>query len=260
MFFNILIFIFGVSVGWYIHIYFNYIQPPKEIFIEKNITKVRVVSRECREDKMEPIVVDREPTFRDILDKNITRAVELYISIDDSSIRDDYGDILEDYFINAPKSRRLLNLLKELIDRDLDSNRFMLTLAKVYIDMDRFDEAIEILFDLQGDLDIDGYLSSIVDRYIKRLMEQGKYSKLLPLLEDIVNRDIDTQRYTIELSKVYFKLKNYEKAKEVLSDNIDEDSIYYSRAINLLKKIEESPDNRYSYQIPLIKIGNNQYG
>ncbi len=91
-------------------------------------------------------------------------------------------------------------------------------------------------------------------------MEQGKYSKLLPLLEDIVNRDIDTQRYTIELSKVYFKLKNYEKAKEVLSDNIDEDSIYYSRAINLLKKIEESPDNRYSYQIPLIKIGNNQYG
>jgi len=72
-------------------------------------------------------------------------------------------------------------------------------------------------------LDIDGYLSSIVDRYIKRLMEQGKYSKLLPLLEDIVNRDIDTQRYTIELSKVYFKLKNYEKAKEVLSDNIDED-------------------------------------
>jgi len=45
-----------------------------------------------------------------------------------------------------------------------------------------------------------------------------------------------------------------------LSDNIDEDSIYYSRAINLLKKIEESPDNRYSYQIPLIKIGNNQYG
>jgi len=233
---------------------------PKEILIEKNITKVRVVSRECREDKMEPIVVDREPTFRDILDKNITRAVELYISIDDSSIRDDYGDILEDYFINAPKSRRLLNLLKELIDRDLDSNRFMLTLAKVYIDMDRFDEAIEILFDLQGDLDIDGYLSSIVDRYIKRLMEQGKYSKLLPLLEDIVNRDIDTQRYTIELSKVYFKLKNYEKAKEVLSDNIDEDSIYYSRAINLLKKIEESPDNRYSYQIPLIKIGNNQYG
>ncbi len=144
----------------------------------------------------------------------------------------------------APKSRRLLNLLKELIDRDLDSNRFMLTLAKVYIDMDRFDEAIEILFDLQGDLDIDGYLSSIVDRYIKRLMEQGKYSKLLPLLEDIVNRDIDTQRYTIELSKVYFKLKNYEKAKEVLSDNIDEDSIYYSRAINLLKKIEDSPDNR----------------
>ncbi len=87
MFFNILIFIFGVSVGWYIHIYFNYIQQPKEIFIEKNITKVRVVSRECREDKMEPIVVDREPTFRDILDKNITRAVELYISIDDSSIR-----------------------------------------------------------------------------------------------------------------------------------------------------------------------------
>ncbi len=45
-----------------------------------------------------------------------------------------------------------------------------------------------------------------------------------------------------------------------MSDNIDEDSIYYSRAINLLKKIEESPDNRYSYQIPLIKIGNNQYG
>jgi len=261
LFFNILIFIFGISIGWYIHIYFNYLKPPQKIFIEKNITKIEVVKEECREVKRVVYKIEekKKDSFKDILNRDFNMALNIYLSADGKK-KEEYSLILERYFLESSKNIILLKQLQELIKFDPNQDRFLLTLAKVYIDMDKLDMAIETLFELQGDIDIDKYLSKVIDRYIERLLKSRDFSKLLSFLEDIIDRDIDTQKYAIELSKVYIKLKDYKRATEVLKDNIDEDSIYYKSANKLIKDIKENPDNKYSHKVPLVKIGENQYG
>lgn len=263
MIFNIFIFIFGALVGWYIHIYSTYLQVPQKIIIEKNITKTKVVYKECKElKKIErniKIATKKRPSFKEILNSDFQKALELYTLADEEQ-KNIYRTILEEYFKNSPRDEELIQKIQKIIDEEANPERFLLILSKVYIDMDKLDSAIEILLELQGILNIEKYLSNTIDKYINRLLKNKQYSKLISFLEEIINQDIDTQKYTIELSKVYLKLEYYQKATEIIKDNIDEDSIYYKRAQNILKKIKENPNNRYRYKIPLIKIGKNQYG
>jgi len=258
LFFNILIFIFGALVGWYIHIYHSYLRPPKRVIIEKNITKTKIVYQECKRAEGRK-VVKRETTFKDILNSNFQKGLNIYLMAKQSQ-KDRYRAILENYFKNSPRGEELIQKIQKLIEIESNPDRFLLILSKIYIDMDRLDSAIDILLELQGVMDIDSYLSNTVDRYIKKLLKDKQYSRVISFLEDIINRDIDTPKYTIELSKVYLKLEYYQKAIEILKENIEEESIYYKTAQNLLKRIEENPANRYNYRVPLIKIGKNQYG
>ncbi len=213
MFFNILIFIFGVSVGWYIHIYFNYIQPPKKIFIEKNITKVRVVSRECKEK----IVIREnkiiEPTFEDILNSNFQKALDLYINSNEQK-KEMYRDKIKSFLLNSKVDILTANRLEQFIEIESDSQELYLILVKIYVQLKEFDRAIEILFELKGYMDIDNFLENILDEYINRLKSSNRFEKLETLLEKILDEDINTPKYRFLLAKNYIELKRYQEAKE----------------------------------------------
>jgi len=258
--FNLLIFILGVLVGWYIHIYFNYLEPPKRVFIEKEVIKREVVYKECKEENRQnalPQIAYKTKTenikFKDILKRDYKRALIIY-SDANSSAKELYLEKIYEFFTNSKESITTVKRLEEFLEIEPNIDEFYIILAKLYVSLKNFDRAIDILLELKGYVDIDDYLEDVIDNYLKTLKGQNRFTKIDTLLKRVLEENINNPKYKIELAKSYIYQKRYQEAQETLEE-IDKESKYYKSAKELLKEIDKTQKEEYEYKIPLIKMG-----
>ncbi len=276
----------GVLIGWNFHIYFMALKPkvipqnsiispkidikkckPTTIVInsipEKNILKQTIIKEHniSKKSNIEELSFERL-----IKSGKFSDAMAFYMEANEQQLKE-YRLILKVYFYDMGRNfpKKAIEQILHYIEIEPKAVDIKLYLAKLYKDSGEFKKAINLLFNLQQsdevkDLkSISNDLNVTVESYIKRLEVNKDFNKLTLFLEDMINRNIDNQKYIIRLAKLYYELDNYEKA-ETLLDEIESDSTYSAKAETILTNIKQKREElkQYTHKIALNKIG-SQY-
>ncbi len=276
----------GVLIGWNFHIYFMALKPkvipqnsiispkidikkckPTTIVInsipEKNILKQTIIKEHniSKKSNIEELSFERL-----IKSGKFSDAMAFYMEANEQQLKE-YRLILKVYFYDMGRNfpKKAIEQILHYIEIEPKAVDIKLYLAKLYKDSGEFKKAINLLFNLQQsdevkDLkSISNDLNVTVESYIKRLEVNKDFNKLILFLEDMINRNIDNQKYIIRLAKLYYELDNYEKA-ETLLDEIESDSTYSAKAETILTNIKQKREElkQYTHKIALNKIG-SQY-
>jgi clan AA aspartic protease (TIGR02281 family) len=242
MFQIVLTLIAGVLIGWYFHIYFMALNPkgtketmllskvdvkrcePTTVVVnqydKRDIIKENNISNKINKE------IENEILFERLLrDGNFSDAMSLYLEANETKLKE-YRPIIVLYFNDMCKKSP-----KKCIEQILQ-----------YIDIEP--------------KAIDGDLNMIIESYIKQLKATKDFKNIILFLEEIINKNVDTQKYIIRLAKIYYELDDYEKAETILED-IDSDSTYSAKVNTILADIEKKRKEleEYPHKIELNKIG-----
>ncbi len=276
----------GVLIGWNFHIYFMALKPkvipqnsiispkidikkckPTTIVInsipEKNILKQTIIKEHNISKKSN---IDELSFERLIKSGKFSDAMAFYMEANEQQLKE-YRLILKVYFYDMGRNfpKKAIEQILHYIEIEPKAVDIKLYLAKLYKDSGEFKKAINLLFNLQQSDEVNDFksisndLNVTVESYIKRLEVNKDFNKLTLFLEDMINRNIDNQKYIIRLAKLYYELDNYEKA-ETLLDEIESDSTYSAKAETILTNIKQKREElkQYTHKIALNKIG-SQY-
>jgi len=268
----------GIFIGWNFHMFYIALEPknitsPQKIESEskpKTIIKFvqsNMVQKSITEKKVVQNIdsnISNKSKFEKLLKSgNFDDAMAFYLEADEKELKS-YKLILKVYFYdNATKNpQKIIDEILRYIELEPNSQDIKIYLAKLYRDKKEFQKALDLLFELrdtQNSKIVENDLNLTIDSYINHLKTAKEYSKLIAFLEDIINRVEDSQSYIIRLAQLYNELDNYEESKKLLED-IDEGSVYISKAQSILKDIEkkEKELQHYKYIIPINKVG-SQY-
>jgi len=283
MFQIVLSLIAGILIGWNFHLFYMALEPKR--CVEKNQTIISKLINQPKTIAVKPMssnqvitkVIHKEANitkdinssnksnFEKLLNSgNFSDAMAVYLEADEKELKE-YKLILKVYFYdNIDKQpKKTLEEILQYIDIEPKSQDFKLYLAKVYRDKKEFQKALDVLFELkntQNSKIIDSDLNTTIENYVKYLENSKNFQELISFYEEMIDKNIDNERYIIRLAKLYNELDKYEESKKLLEE-IDDSSVYQAKAENILKDIakKEKELQRYRYIIPLKKIG-LQYG
>jgi len=284
MFQIILSLIAGILIGWNFHLFYIALEPKR--CVEHNQTVVYKLINQPQTVSIKPISSNQIKTDKTKKEVNITKniinnsnstnfekllnsgnfsdAMAFYLEADEQEIKE-YKLILKVYFYdNIDKQpQKTIEEILQYIDIEPKSDDFKLYLAKIYRDQKEFQKALDILFELKNSQNskvIDSDLNTTIENYVKYLENSKNFEKLISFYQDMINKNIDNDKYIIRLAQIYNELDRYEESKKLLEE-IDENSIYQAKAENILKDIikKEKELQHYTNTIPLKKIG-LQYG
>jgi clan AA aspartic protease (TIGR02281 family) len=232
-------------------IHISSITPKKTKEIIKN--KIKVKKIDSNESNISNIFLFKKFLYTD----NFSEAMALYMEGDEREIKE-YKLLLKAYFYdNIEKNpQKIIEDILTYIEIEPNSEDIKIYLSEIYIKQKEFKKALEILFELKNTQDsktINEKLNLTIQKYIKYLKNSKSYSKLIEFLNEVIERLPNNENYIIQLSQIYSDLNQYQKAKELLEE-IDEDSIYYTKVQNTINKMELKS---YQYIIPLEKIGSH---
>ncbi len=264
--------IIGILVGWNFHIFYISLEPTISIknnkTIDKNTTKTVIISKNIKNKNIKDKKIDNNLSnqlkFEKLLKNgDFDNAISLYMDGDEEEIKK-YKLILKVYFYdNATKNpKKIIEEMLTYIELEPEAYNIKIHLAKIYREQKEFQKALNLLFEIketQNSKIVENDLNITIDKYIKHLKNSKNFKKLISFLEELINRDENSQNYTIRLAEIYTQLNKYEESKKVLEE-IDENSIYSNKAKNILKKIEkkEKELQHYRYIIPINRVG-SQY-
>jgi len=264
--------IIGILVGWNFHIFYISLEPTISIknnkTIDKNTTKTVIISKNIKNKNIKDKKIDNNLSnqlkFEKLLKNgDFDNAISLYMDGDEEEIKK-YKLILKVYFYdNATKNpKKIIEEMLTYIELEPEAYNIKIHLAKIYREQKEFQKALNLLFEIketQNSKIVENDLNITIDKYIKHLKNSKNFKKLISFLEELINRDENSQNYTIRLAEIYTQLNKYEESKRVLEE-IDENSIYSNKAKNILKKIEkkEKELQHYRYIIPINRVG-SQY-
>jgi thioredoxin-like negative regulator of GroEL len=288
MFQIVLSLIAGILIGWNFHIFFTALEPKKVpkcdsnkskiVYIERPQPKatapklvckpiIRVLQKESNISKEGNKSRELSPFEKLLKSGNFDDAMAFYMEADDKKLKE-YRLILKVYFYDRADKfpKKTIEQMLQFIDIESKTEDIKLYLAKLYRERGDFPKAIKLLFELRDSEDVENLkfvkhdLDKTIETYIKRLKNGKNFQKLISLLEDMISKDGDNQKYIIRLAKLYYKLDDYEKAEKILEE-IDSDSTYSAKADTILTQIEQKQIElrQYTHKIPIIKIG-SQYG
>ncbi len=275
MFQIVLSLIAGILIGWNFHLFYMALEPKRcieennQTIISKSINQPKIIARTKVIPKKTHIINNINRSNRSNFEKllnsdNFSDAMTFYLEADEKQLKK-YKLILKVYFYdNRDKQpQKTIEEIKQYIDLEPKSQDFKLFLAKIYRDNKEFQKALELLFELkdnQSSKVIDSDLNITIENYVKYLENSKDFVKLISFFEEMINKNIDNEKYIIRLAKLYNELDNYEESKKLLEE-ISDDSIYSTNAKSILKNIEnkEREVQHYTHIISLKKIG-SQYG
>jgi len=284
MFQIVLSLIAGILIGWNFHLFYMALEPKR--CVENNQTVIYKLINQPKSVTIKPIIssnqnkIDKTPkeinTTKDINSSNrvnfekllnsdnFSDAMAFYLEADEQELKE-YKLILKVYFYdNIDKQpQKTIDEILQYIDIEPKSDDFKLYLAKIYRDQKEFQKALDILFELkntQNSKVIDSDLNRTIESYVKYLEESKNFEKLISFYQEMIDKNIDNDKYIIRLAQLYNELDRYEESKKLLEE-ISENSIYQAKAENILKDIEKKEKilQHYTHIIPLKKIG-LQYG
>jgi len=283
MFQIVLSLIAGILIGWNFHLFYMALEPKR--CVENNQTVIYKLINQPKTATIKPISsnqnkIDKTPkeinTTKDINSSNrvnfekllnsgnFSDAMAFYLEADEQELKE-YKLILKVYFYdNIDKQpQKTIDEILQYIDIEPKSDDFKLYLAKIYRDQKEFQKALDILFELkntQNSKVIDSDLNRTIESYVKYLEESKNFEKLISFYQEMIDKNIDNDKYIIRLAQLYNELDRYEESKKLLEE-ISENSIYQAKAENILKDIEKKEKilQHYTHIIPLKKIG-LQYG
>ncbi|SFV59029.1 hypothetical protein MNB_SV-12-1271 [hydrothermal vent metagenome] len=280
MFQIVLSLIAGVLIGWNFHMFYMALEPPKMLqynsVLSQNLTSI-----ESSKPKTTPLkpTVHKEITQKKIISKksdspkissfqtllnqnNFSDAMAFYIDADEEKL-EEYKLILKAYFYDRIDKfpKKTIEQILEYMEIEPQAEDIPLYLAKYYSKKGEFEKAIKLLFELQethqegNSKSITQDLNSTIETYIEQLTKTKEFSTLISFLEDIISKNLKSEKYSIRLAELYYELDNYEKVQELLED-IDNDSPYSAKAQSILQNIERKEKEllQYTHQIPLTKI------
>ncbi|NOZ90224.1 MAG: hypothetical protein GXO60_02940 [Epsilonproteobacteria bacterium] len=281
----------GVFIGWNFHIFYtslnNQIVTAKNISLSTPIEKKEIQKENNKTTTQKIVHISSKPPQKSIEPKkvkiekrnsnesnnsnsiffqfkqllytdNFSDAMALYMEANEKQLKE-YKTILKSYFSNSLESEpdKTIEEILMYIDIEPESDDIKLYLSEIYIKQKEFKKAIDILFELKNAQEskaIEEKLNLAIQEYIQYLKNSKSYSKLVEFLNDIIERLPDNnENYIIQLAQIYSDLNQYQEAKELLEE-IDEDSIYYTKVQTTINKMEL---NSYQYIIPLVKIGSH---
>ncbi len=279
----------GVLIGWNFHIFFMALKP-KIIHQSNNIISQKLNIKKCKPNTIivnsiqKKSVLEQNTTKKHITQKkdnklieelsfekliksdNFSDAMAFYMEANEKQLKE-YRLIAKVYFYDMGRKYpiKTINQILYYIDIEPNAIDIKLYLAKLYRDSGEFEKAINVLFELQDNPNIENLkivknnLDETIESYIKNLKNTKNFKKLILFLEDIINRDIDNQKYIIRLAKLYYELDDYEKA-EILLEEIENESTYSAKAETILTKIKQKIEElkQYTHKIALNKVG-SQY-
>ncbi|NEW59863.1 hypothetical protein GSY74_01090, partial [Sulfurovum sp. bin170] len=202
-------------------------------------------------------------SFQSLLDQdNFSDAMALYMEADNEQLSE-YQLALKAYFYDRINRfpKKTIEQILYYMEIEPQSEDIPLYLAKYYSEKGEFEKAIKLLLELQethqegSSKSISHDLNSTIESYIERLTKAKEFTKLISFLEDIISKNLKSEKYSIRLAELYYNLDNYEKVQELL-EYIDSDSTYGAKAQTMLQNIElrEKELAQYTHKIPLIKI------
>ncbi len=164
----------------------------------------------------------KDLSFQQLLEQNnFSDAMAFYMEANEEELKR-YQKILEGYFASSIKKfpKRVIEEMLHYIEIEPNSESTQRYLAKHYIQQKSFKEAIDL------------------------------YQNL--------HENFDDENDTIELAQLYYDVENYEASESLLKE-LEEDSIYHSKAERILEEIikKEKELEQYTHQIPLIKMGSH---
>jgi len=283
MFQIVLSLIAGILIGWNFHLFYMALEPKR--CVENNQTVIYKLINQPKTVTIKPISSNQNKTdktpkeinttkdinssnrvnFEKLLNSgNFSDAMAFYLEADEQELKE-YKLILKVYFYdNIDKQpQKTIDEILQYIDIEPKSDDFKLYLAKIYRDQKEFQKALDILFELkntQNSKVIDSDLNRTIESYVKYLEESKNFEKLISFYQEMIDKNIDNDKYIIRLAQLYNELDRYEESKKLLEE-ISENSIYQAKAENILKDIEKKEKilQHYTHIIPLKKIG-LQYG
>ncbi|MCK5854382.1 MAG: aspartyl protease family protein [Sulfurovaceae bacterium] len=235
-----------------------------EKFLNLKLVDKRIVSEEVESKTHKSSI--KNAYFQVLLKQNkFTDAMAFYMEGEEVELKA-YRLILKVYFYDksAISAEETIGQILQYIEIEPLNLDIQLYLAKLYLEQNEFEKSINFLFELQNNYQdknlqlITTNLDTTIESYITKLNDAKSTSKLIVFLEDIISKSITPEKYIIRLAELYKNLEIYDKAEELLSE-INNDSTYSNKAINLLNEIEKSQieTEQYPYKIPLNKIGSH---
>ena len=196
-------------------------------------------------------------------ENNFSDAMAFYMEGTPKEVKS-YQLILKVYFYDKASisPNETIEYLLQYIEIEPQNLDIQLYLAKLYREQSEFEKSINFLFELQNSHQdknlqrITSDLDTSIERYITKLNESKSISKLIIFLDNIISKSTTPQKYIIRLAELYKSLEIYDKAQELISE-IENDSTYTNRAINILREIQERQieSEQYHHKIPLNKSG-----
>ncbi len=260
---SIIIFILGLTIGWYL----------REFSTDGRTTTV--------------IQQDQKSTSSSLV---VTPSVNIAPALDRITVlfeQANHGEILRlfqaAYNSGSNEYPHLLNLLIHYLQQAVqrgqsESVQDLLTGAReilpddpglLYISAESaqasedYLTAITLFYELRdsrqelfSDQQINQQLGLLVDAYRHRLIEQKQTDRLLRLYQLVTSRDPTRPEFFYQLAKTQYELRNLEQARSSLSYVLN-DMVWGRRAQGLLAQIEriEMLQSKYHSQIPLSRSG-----
>ena len=281
----LLIFAFGIVLGWYLHLYSagsglaveSSIKKPKMETEAKSLPETPTLIHTGRDRNSSRTVSISTPVpapspvkkmlslFGTKLEKDqFDEAMELYMDADEKDISA-YQKVLIDHFnaeIKTSPDRSAEEILQYL-DVEPDSREVQYLLVHLYMQEKTYPKAIDLIIAMKenylneaDDKKLDTLLKISAESYIGTMKKRKDFAVLTAFLEQMMAYGFSVNYYAFELAKLDFDLQKYNESRTLLLQ-LKEDAVYDRKSQNLLDKIEklEEAAQEYEYKIPLQRRG-----
>ena len=287
--FTIFVFAIGIFIGFSIKPYTSEIKSYKQDkkVIESKIEKSPVI-QEIKIDIPKKEIVKKEIVKKEIVKKVTKLKINPLEKFKLLLLNHQYQNAIffyqqESHNDNRPQYDKVLfNFLeKEIAKNNLEVQKLLSSYLEIYYEdpqalyylniimykQKKYQKSIDILYNIKSQYTkkviedkVLKELETNISLYLTILSKQSNTQKKIDFLKYLIDKEPQNNQYKYTLAKLYFDIKDYEKAK-YLFEAIYYDSLYqnnvsqYIDAINKKLKIQE----KFKQKIPLQKKGSHFY-